>query len=180
MRQFDYDKIENTFRYSNSSNELFDAFQTAMENGIKDADLFKVLIGNPVLSNDELKMYTEKLAATYPELGYDMFMWAARIFENKVTDYDCIVDSFEYYQKAAEYKPKDCEPFIKLINLYNTDMDLPVNRAIISAVDDCIPRLNKKSKVYYSMAELYKQLGEQDKAKEYMELAEKAALREKK
>ena len=53
--------IENVFRGSSSSDELFDYFQEALKHQTNDIGLYKMLLGNPALSSDELKMFAEKL-----------------------------------------------------------------------------------------------------------------------
>ena len=62
-----------------------------------------------------------------------------------------------------------------MIKLYNFDFSLPVNRTIIANVKQCIKSVEKKSVVYYELANLYKKMGNQDLNKEYLLLAEIAA-----
>ena len=171
-------RIENIFRNSNDTNELFDAFIEAMRNNIKNVDLFKILLANPALSKDELIMYTEKLCKELDENSYEICLWTASIFENNCEDYECLNNAIKYLEKAIDAKPNQHKPFLNLIDLYNLDFDVPANETILSVVHSKIDGVREKSKVYYALADLYKKLGNVELQRKYFGLAERCALRE--
>jgi hypothetical protein len=172
------EEIENIFRSSNSSDELFDAFQSALKNKISDVDFYKILLGNPALSTDEIKMYASKLCSEFPDFTFDICMWTADLFLKNIEDYRCIADALAYYKNAAESKPAKHEPYLAAIKLYNYDLEIPTNKQILSMVDKGMPSVDKKSKVFFAMAELYKKLGNRSMYSECFTLAQQAAQRE--
>ncbi|MDZ7764531.1 MAG: hypothetical protein U5K00_08905 [Melioribacteraceae bacterium] len=105
--------IEQIFRSSNDSNELFDAFQTALSLEIDDVELYKILLGNPTLSFDEIAMYTEKLANEFNKFGFDIYLWTAKLLETKSLNIDALETALHYYAKAAQINPTDYYSFHK-------------------------------------------------------------------
>ncbi len=174
----DQEKIENIFRSSSSPEELFDVFNVAINSKIKNADTFKILLANPILSPDEVKMYTEKLIKEMPPIAFEINMWTARVFENFTEDYDRLEDSFEYYHRALFHKPTSYEPLLKLLNLYNYDINLPTNSRIVNVVQDAAAMTDQKSKVYYALANHFRKKGNNRMEVKYLSLAEKAAAGE--
>ena len=172
-----FKSIENTFRNSNNTDDLFDAFRQALESDIRDIEVYKILLGNPVLSKDEVIMFAEKLCKDFNDCSFDICMWTAGLLGNKFTDYDYIEISILYLMKAAECDPSSYEPYLRAINLFDVDLDIPSNQKIIKMVDEGLQAVLKKSKVYYSLAELYKKIGDKNLEKKYSVLAEKHALR---
>ncbi|AFN74382.1 hypothetical protein MROS_1143 [Melioribacter roseus P3M-2] len=173
-------KLESTFRYSSSSDELFDAFTEAVRNGVDDLEVFKVLLGNPTLSLDEIKMYAEKLIRDFSHKKYDLSIWTAKVLENNSDEYDYLESAIEYYKKAIDANPASHEPLTDLLGLYNFDLDLPTNSRIIDIVKSNVKNVELKSKVYNSLANLYKRLKDFQNEARYTALAEKAAERERK
>ena len=171
-------EIENIFRESNSTNELFDAFHFALSKKILDLDLFKILLANPALSRDELKLFAEKLCTVLTEKSYDIYTWSARILENKTSDLGFVEDAVSYYIKAAQTHPEKHEPFLNLIKLYNFDINFPTNKVIINFITDGLNSLQNKSKVYSALADLYKTLGDNKLMLKYKKSAEKSAREE--
>jgi tetratricopeptide (TPR) repeat protein len=174
-----YKKIEWTFRNSNSPDELFDRFSDAVKLGINDLSLYKIFLANPALSIDEIKMFTGKLLKEMPDEQFQLSMWAARIFENRQVSYEFIENAIHYYEIAMKSNPSSHEPLLEMIKLYNSDMDLPNNKKILELIDAFIPSVNIKSKVYFSLAELYKKINDLNNASRYLALANKAAERER-
>ncbi|MEW6506698.1 MAG: hypothetical protein AB1432_03010 [Bacteroidota bacterium] len=171
-------KIEFAFRNSNSPDELFDSFSEAVKLKINDLSLYKILLANPALSVDEIKMYTGKLLIEMPEEQFNISMWAAKIFENRQISYEFIENAIHYYKIALESNPFSHEPLLEMINLYNTELNLIHNKKILELVDQFIPSVNLKSKVYYSLADLYKKINDLNNASRYLALAGKSAERE--
>jgi hypothetical protein len=170
--------IEKIFRSSSSPEELFDAFRFAIAKKVSSIDLYKMLIANPALSQDEIIMFTEKIMREFPDSSYEMSMWTAGVFESNQIDYNYLESSVKYYTKALLEQPTECDPLIKLIKLHSTDLEHPANKHILDIVEAGLPGVHKKSKVYYELADLYKRLGNRKKEANYLALAEKAAERE--
>ncbi len=166
--------LENTFRNSSNSDELFDAFQTALSNNVTDIEIYKILLGNPFLSIDEIKMYSDKLSKEFLDLSYDINLWTAGIFENNYTDYLCLEESLSYYKKASENDPTGFEPYLKALELYDYDMNTPLNHLIIKFTEQGTEKAENKSLIYYSLADLYKKLNNDAMCRKYSALAEKA------
>lgn len=167
-------EIENIFRCSTSSSELFDAFHFLLSLRVRDLELYKTLLANNVLSDDETKMFTEKLCEVFNEWSYELLMWSAQVFENKTTNYTGAENAFSYFIKAYNTLPIEEESLLKIINLYNYEINLPINNSIINFVNDNLYSVKKKSLVYKSLAELYGKLGNIEKSKTYNSLAEKS------
>jgi tetratricopeptide (TPR) repeat protein len=171
-------RIENIFRSSASSDELFDAFREAINTRVTDIDLYKILLGNPSLSPDEIKMFAEKLAKEIPQQTSNTFMWTASVFEHQKDDYEKLEDAIKYYQKSFEYDTTNEIPLIRLLGLYNFDIETPTNKIILEFVDSRIAAVHFKSRVYFSVADIYKRKENYLIAAKYLALGEKAAERE--
>ncbi len=178
MNAEDKKKIEETFRNSVSSDELFDAFQAAIKFNLSDIDTFKILIANPALSPSEIKMFTEKLIKEKPRNAFDLLLWTGKVFESHPNYYNHMEDTVLIYERAIKHNPPAHEPLIKLLNLYNHEIDLPINSKILEIIDESIAEVNKKSEVFYSLAEHYRKCGDAEKKKKYFALAEKAVKSE--
>lgn len=169
--------IENVFRNSNNNDELFDAFSDAIRMKIKDVALYKILLGNPALSVDEIIMFTEKLCTDLPNNRFEIYFWTANVFCNN-NDYSCIENALKYLTKASLAEPFNNEPYLRAISLYDNEMDLPINNKILIFINEGLPNLVIKSKVYYALAGLHKKIGNEELVKKYSILAEKSAKNE--
>ena len=168
-------EIESVFRNSTSSDELFDAFSQAINLKIVDLELYKILLANPVISSDEIKMYTEKLLRELPESSCRIYMWTANVFESRSPGYSNFDDIILYYQKAISFKPTEVEPFLNLLKLYNYDVEILYNGKIMDIVENGIGGVKVKSKIYYALSDLFKKLNNNNTAARYLALAEKSA-----
>ena len=171
-------RIENIFRNSTSSDELFDAFHDAISTRVKDVDLYKILIGNPALSADEIKMFTEKIVKEIPNQALNTYMWTANVLGHQKDDYEKLEDAIRYFQKSFECEPTNAAPLIRLLGLYNFDVDSPLNKTILGLVESRVPSVHHKSHVYFSLSDLYKRMDDYLLAAKYLALGEKAAERE--
>ncbi len=167
------DEIEHIFRNSNSPDELFDTFRKAITNRISDIELYKILLANPILSGEELKMYTEHLSKVFTDNAFDLFMWTGNIFSNYSTEYERLEDSIAYFVKALYSNPKMHEPYCRLLQLYSHDLNLPTNKVIMDTIEGCIEAVDKKSIVYTELAKLYERDGDKEKSAECRQLAAK-------
>lgn len=171
-------RVEDIFRNSKSSDELFDAFREAIDVKVKDIELYKILLGNPALSSEEIKMFSEKLAKEIPEQRLNTFLWTANVFEYYKDDYDKLQDAVSYYQRAFQQEPTNAAPLVRLLNLYSFDLETPINKMIVDYVEQNVKSVNRKSGTYFSLADLYKRKGDYATASKYLALGEKAAERE--
>jgi hypothetical protein len=175
----DVKRIEDTFRNSKSSNELFDAFQEAIKSKLCDLEIFKILIANPILSVDEIKMFTEKLLKETPGNALDLLLWTGKVLENHPDNYYHLEDTILIYQRAIAHKPTSHEPLLRLLSLYSHEIDLPTNQKILNLIDESIAAVDQKSKVYYALAKHYKKCGDPKLEKKYLYLAEESVKRER-
>jgi hypothetical protein len=169
------DEIENIFRNSTSADLLFDAFQEAIELKIENPATFKILLGNPALSADEIKMFVEKLIKEYPGYAYELSIWAAIIFEQKDDYLNYLEEAVHYYKKAHDYKPVLFVSLLNLLSLYNYELNLPINKVILEFVETRVGGVQTKSKIYYALADHYKKIGDKQTEVKYFELAERAS-----
>ncbi len=167
-------RIEAVFLNSTSQDELFDAFTEAINNGIEDFDLYKILIANPFLTTDEIKMYTEKLLTLIPLNSYNILVWTAKIFENLSNDFTSLEDSINYFERAISVRPSEFEPYLGLLRLYSHEVESDHNTRILNLVESNVNKAASKSKIYYSLADLYKRNGDLKTASKYLALAEKS------
>ena len=168
-------KIESIFRNSTSPDLLFDAFQEAIKLKVKDPEIFKILLGNPALSTDEIKMFVEKLIKEFPGNANELFKWAAKIFELQQNYHSATHDAINYYKRAHDYKPESFESLIQLLQLYNHELNLPTNKIILEFVETRISAVQLKSKIYYALADHYKKIGDKQREGKFLLLAERAA-----
>ncbi len=175
----DYKSIENIFRNSNDPDELFDTFNFALHANIKDAELYKILLGNPVLSEDELCMYIEKISAVIPKASFDIFLWGAELFGIKPYKTDSIEKALQYCARAVQENPTSFLPYKLAISFYNYELNTYINKQIIDFIEAGIETVNRKSELYKLLANHYKKLGDYLKEKKYERLAQKAVKEER-
>lgn len=175
MNDYTSKYVEAVFRNSNDSGDLFDAFQTALADGIKDFEIYKILLGNPVLTKDEVLMYSDKLCKELKNDEYEICMWTANVLGTRILEYGCRESSIAYFERAFYNNPENCEPLLKALSLYDTEMKIPANNKILNIIDLGLLSVKQKSKVYYSLSHLYKKMGQQELSNKYFELAEKSA-----
>jgi hypothetical protein len=170
--------IEKVFRDSKSPDELFDTFRLAIQHKLKDADTYKMLLGNPHLNNDEIVLFTEQLTKEFEDLSCDLFNWAGYIFQMKDADFSLLDTSFYYYQRAFLQNPEDHGPLLSALNLYNYEFDFPTNQNILQLVNNGVELVKRKSLIYKGMAKHFKKIGNEHLSKRYENLAERSARNE--
>lgn len=170
--------VEAVFRNSGDTGELFDAFQLAVSEKVNDFEIYKILLGNPALTKDEILMYSDKLCRELKEKEFDICMWTANVLSTRTYEYGCRESSIAYFEKAFYSKPENCEPLLKVLNLYDTEMNFPTNKKILNIIDFGLHSIKQKSKVYYSLSELYRKIGNVKQSDEFFKLAEKSARNE--
>lgn len=171
MNEIIKQKIEEVFRQSNSRGELFDAFHDAISNNIDDIDLYKILLANPILSKEEISMYSNKLSSVAESKRFDIYMWAAKLLENKSYDHESVSSSLSFYLKASETNPQNEKPLLQMLHLYNYDLNLPTNKRIVELIEQKLDNLKEKGGVYIALANHYDRLGLIDTKTKYLRLA---------
>lgn len=170
--------IEKIFRCSNSGNELFDAFQYAIKNEVGGIELYKILLANPTLTPDEIKMFTETLTKIFKEEASEIYSWTGMILESYANCPTEIEESMNYFIKSWKDDQSNHEPLINLINMFNYDYDVSYNNVILNIATEGAKYVRKKSKVYYALADLFEKKKNIAQKRKYMLLAEKSAREE--
>jgi hypothetical protein len=170
--------LEKTFRESTSADEIFDAFQKSLGHKLKDLQLYKILLGNIILTADEIRMYTEKICSEFPELSFEIYLWTGSILESEPTT-DNLDSAFHYYKKAIFSNPSDHQPYNSIIKMYNFDLDFPPRRYLESLFEKGISEVSLKSKLCTDIAKFYDQLDEPVLKKKYLGLAAQFVKMEK-
>lgn len=167
-------EIETIFRESSSSEELFDAFDNALKLRIRDAELYKILLSNPSLTRDEVKLFAEKLCREFHDISYDICLWVAKIFETASTP-DAIETALNYYRRAIDFKSDDYKPYLQILKLYNQDIDFPPKEKISGILKKGLSEVQRKSKLCFGIADFYRKMNDAEMNRKYMVLASKYA-----
>jgi tetratricopeptide (TPR) repeat protein len=165
--------IENIFRNSDSPDELFDIFRIAINQGIQDSSIYRLLLWNKALSPDEIMMFAEKICKENPEASYQIYNWVGRIFSSTSVYGEHNEKALEYYKKASHSNPIAHEPYIAITKLYNSELNLPRFDIIIKTIEKGLETVDKKSKLCFSISKLYKTKGDIESANAYQKLGEK-------
>jgi hypothetical protein len=98
VRSYTIDEIRRCFSTSRDFNEIFDVFQSALSQKLKDVEPYRLLFWNHSLTPDEVRLFGEKLANEFPDLAYDVYLWLASIFEVTLSSVDNYELAVHYYQ----------------------------------------------------------------------------------
>ncbi len=164
--------LEEIFRTSNSSDELFDAFRVAIDKKIFDEDLYRILLRNKALSTDEISMFAEKICKEFPDLSYNIYFCVGHLFESISYYGKHLEKAFQYYIKASKAKPRSDEPYVAITKMYNRELNIPKFETIVQTVEDAIKIVSLKSSLCFSLAELYKNVGDKEKSLSFQKLGE--------
>ncbi len=172
MPRFTPDEIR--FRFSNSSdfNELFDAFEDAIRQGIQDVELYRLLFWNHSLGPDELCLFGEKLAKDFPAIAYDVYMWLASVFEVTYSSYDNFELAIKYYRKAATAKPTEPDPYLDACDCYDPDLNIPPADVLIEFLKAGLESVVNKKTLLLRLAHLHQVIGDRDQSDYYRDLAD--------
>ena len=166
-------ELERIFKTSGSADELFDYFRIAIENKLKDAYLYKILLWNKVLSPDEILMYAEQICKVHPGLSYQIYYWVGQIFSTISVYGEYHDKAFEYFQKASKVKPSEIEPYLAITKLYNFDLNIPEFEKIVRFMKKGIDSTELKSKLCFALSKLCKKKGDRETEKTYQKMGEK-------
>jgi len=164
--------LENIFRTSSSSEELFDTFRLSIENKIKDEELYKILLRNKALSIDEICMYTEKICKVFPELTYNIYFCVGQLLESISSYGKHYEKAFLYLKKATESVPEANEPYVAMAKMYNNELNIPKFEIIASIIEDGLSKVAVKSPLCFALSNLYQNRGEKEKGLSFQKLGE--------
>jgi len=166
-------QFEYIFKNSRNPDELFDAFDNALKNGLDDLEIYKVLFWNPVLTLNEICMFVKKLAQTFSNKSYDIYVWAAYVLElsfDEVENFEAILN---FYKKASEIKPDSPEPYIKAMDAYNFDLKIHSPTPLINFVKKGLNKVSDITTIYFKLSEFFGKLGNIELKNHYLAEGEK-------
>ncbi len=172
MARFTIDELRSKFSKSTDFNEIFDAFEDALEQRLEDVELYRLLFWNHALTPDELCLFGEKLAKEFPGIAYDVYMWLASVFEVTYSSYDNYELSIEYYKKAAKVKPSEPDPYLDACDCYEPDLKIPPLDILIEFVKEGLDHVKNKKSLYSRLAHLYHLAGDDDLSEYYRQKSE--------
>jgi tetratricopeptide (TPR) repeat protein len=172
MGTYTIEEIRRCFSTSTDFNDIFDAFEAAIAQKIKDVEPYKLLFWNHSLTPDEVRLFGEKLASEFPDLAYDIFLWLASIFEATHSSSDNYELAFHYFQKAAKARPAEPEPYLDACDCYEPDLNIPPLTSLIEFVNQGVQKVMHPSLLYKRLARLYELSGDFDNAERCRLIAE--------
>jgi tetratricopeptide (TPR) repeat protein len=151
--------IRKRFESSNEFNELFEAFEQALEQHLDDIELYRQLFWNHTLTPSELCLFGEKLAKEMPKLAYDVYSWLGSVFEATYSLVDNHVLALEYFRKAAESRPGEIAPYAEAANCYEPDLNIPPPSVLIDFLKHGVGRVADPKILYDRLAYFYDLVG---------------------
>ncbi len=172
MRTFSVEEIRRCFSNSTDFNEIFDAFQSALSQNLKDVEQYRLLFWNHSLSPDEVRLFGEKLAAQFPDLSYDVYLWLASVFEVTYSSNDNYELALHYYKKAAQAKPHEPDPYLDACDCYEPDLNIPPLQSLIEFVKRGVDHVRDPHSLYKRLSRLYDLAGDAEQCELYRRKAE--------
>jgi hypothetical protein len=172
MPRFTLEEIRAKFASSNDFNEIFDAFEDAIEQRLNDLELYRLLFWNNSLAPDELCLFGEKLAKEFPEIAYDTFMWLASVFEVTYSSYDNFELAIKYYKKAASARPSEVDPYLDAADCFDPDLNIPPVDILINFLKEGINGVKNKRVLLERLSHLFQIIGDQEQSTYYRNLAD--------
>jgi hypothetical protein len=172
MPRFTLDEIRSKFANGKDFNEIFDAFEDALAQGIQDVELYRLLFWNSALNTDELCLFGEKLAKEFPILAYETYMWLASVFEATYSMSDNFELAMEYYRKAAAAKPEEVQPYLDAADCHDPELNIPPLYWLVEFLKLGINLVKDKKTLLHRLSYLYQMHGDQKQADFYRNLAD--------
>lgn len=172
MRDYTVEDIRRCFSSSSDFNEIFDAFQAALSQQLKDVEPYRLLFWNHSLTPDEVRLFGEKLAMEFPDLAYDVYLWLAGVFEVTYSSSDNFELALHYYQKAASVQPAELDPYLDACDCYDPDLNIPPLASLIDFVKKGAVRAANPVPLYKRLAYLYELTGDLEQSEHYRRRAE--------
>jgi hypothetical protein len=172
MPSYSLEEIRKAFSASTDFNEIFDVFQAALSQGVKDLEPYRLLFWNQSLTPDEIRLFGEKLAGEFPEIAYDVYMWLASVFEVTYSSNDNYELTVHYYQKASLIKPAEPDPYLNACECYDPDLNIPPLVGLIEFVKHGVEHVPNPAPLYGRLAQLYEAAGDADQSERYRRKAD--------
>jgi tetratricopeptide (TPR) repeat protein len=172
MPRFTPDEIRFKFANSTDFNELFDAFEDALAQGLQDVELYRLLFWNHSLGPDELCLFGEKLAKEFPAIAYDVYMWLASVFEVTYSSYDNFELAIKYYRKAAQADPTQVDPYLDAADCYDPDLNIPPADLLIEFLKHGLRSVKNRKALLLRLSQMYQLLGDQEQSEYFRDLAD--------
>lgn len=172
MRTFSVEDIRRCFAASEDFNEIFDAFQAALAARLGELEIYRQLFANRSLTADEVRLFGEKLAAEFPPLAYDIFLWLASQFEATVSSEDNYDLAFHYYRKAAGVRPSEPEPYVRAFDCHDPDLNIPPSAALIEFLHQGAEGVPDPRRIHLCLAQMYERGGDADRGEHFRRRAE--------
>lgn len=169
------DEIRKVFETSNEFNEIFDAFEKALEQRLDDIELYRQLFWNHTLAPDELCLFGEKLAKEFPQLAYDTFMWLASVFEVTYSMYDNYELALEYYKKASVIRPDESDPYLDAADCYEPDLNIPPITTLIDFLKQGVGKVRNRKSICQRLTYLYELSGNDEMSAYYKRKADEGS-----
>lgn len=173
MRAYTVEDIRRCFSTSSDFNEIFDAFQAALTQQLKDVEPYRLLFWNHSLTPDEVRLFGEKLATEFPDLAYDVYLWLAGVFEVTYSSVDNFELALHYYQKAASVQPAHLDPYLDACDCYDPDLNIPPLASLIDFLKKGVERAADPVPLLKRLAYLYELAGDLEQSERYRREAEK-------
>jgi hypothetical protein len=174
MRSYTLDEIRRCFSTSNDFNEIFDAFQFALTQKLIDVEPYRLLFWNPSLTVDEVRLFGEKLAGEFPDLGYDVYLWLASVFEVTYSSNDNFELALFYYEKAAGIRPAEPDPYVNAMDCYDPDLNIPPLVTLVEFVKRGLTNSRDPGLLYDRLSRLYGLAGDAAQSEFYRRKADDA------
>jgi hypothetical protein len=172
MHLYSLDDIRKTFSSSTDFNEIFDAFQSALTQQIKDVELYRLLFWNQSLTADEIRLFGEKLAAEFRDLAFDVYLWLASVFEVTAAAHDNYELALQYYQKASLIRPTDPDPYLDACDCFDPDLNIPPLSVLLEFLRRGLAHVENPSPLYRRMATLFELTGDVERSDYYKRKAD--------
>jgi len=173
LQTYTLEEIRRCFGSSTDFNEIFDAFQSAINQQVKDVEPYRLLFWNHALTADEVRLFGEKLAHEFPDLAYDVYLWLASIFE--VTQGDNYELAVHYYQKAAPRPPRGARSVPRRLRLLRSRSQHSPLASLIEFVKHGVQHVKNPINLYKRLAYLYELAGDPEQGEYYRRLADEAS-----
>ena len=160
-------EIRKRFEVSKEFNEIFDAFEQAIDQRLDDIELYRQLFWNHTLTPDELCLFGEKLVREFPNLAYDVYMWLASVFEVTYAMYDNYERALEYYRKASSVRPAEPDPYLDAADCYEPDLNIPPISRLIEFLKSGTTAVSAPKPLYQRLAHFYELCGNDEMLKYY-------------
>jgi tetratricopeptide (TPR) repeat protein len=175
MHTYSVEEIRTCFASSTDFNEIFDVFQAALMQKVKDVEPYRLLFWNHSLTADEIRLFGEKLASEFPDMAYDVFLWLASIFEVTYSTSDNFELAIHYYRRAALAKPEEIDPYLDACDCYDPDLNIPPLNTLVDFLKNGLPLVTNSAALHRRLAHLYELAGDPDRAEEHRRKADQAS-----